>query len=284
MISGITLIDYNKRYSLEEYFKKRITKTVLPFLFWSLMGLVYKILMHQLNPGTLSVRAVLNGILNTSYVSIFWFFIPLFICYLSIPVFSAIQDKEKIFPYVLTITIICNSLIPFLINVFHMKIHWNLNFSLGGGYILYILLGYLLDKIHFTKKQQAVIYSLAIAGLLMHILGTYHLSMNAGKIISTYKGYLNIPCLLYSVGMYVLIKEKVQFLPTKLKGVIQYLKSYSFALYLLQFFFLIGLPKLFHINVLSLGWRLGGIVLILPLIIIATKIIRLLPFGKYVLP
>lgn len=32
MITGVTLLDYNDRYSTKEYFKKRIKKTFLPFL------------------------------------------------------------------------------------------------------------------------------------------------------------------------------------------------------------------------------------------------------------
>ena len=36
MISGATLINYRKRYTTMEYFKKRISKTVIPFLFWNI--------------------------------------------------------------------------------------------------------------------------------------------------------------------------------------------------------------------------------------------------------
>ena len=43
MISGITLIDYNKRYSLKEYFKKRINKVVIPYIFWSLFAIAYSV-------------------------------------------------------------------------------------------------------------------------------------------------------------------------------------------------------------------------------------------------
>ena len=41
----------------------------------------------------------------------------------------------------------------------------------------------------------------------MHIIGTYKLSMDAGKIIDTYKGYTNIPCIMYSVAIFVLLKD-----------------------------------------------------------------------------
>ncbi|WP_432645875.1 acyltransferase family protein [Mediterraneibacter gnavus] len=34
MITGATLIDYPKRYNLKTYVKKRINKTVIPWLAW----------------------------------------------------------------------------------------------------------------------------------------------------------------------------------------------------------------------------------------------------------
>ena len=38
MISGAMLIDFNKKYGLKEYFQKRIHKTVIPYIVWSLIG------------------------------------------------------------------------------------------------------------------------------------------------------------------------------------------------------------------------------------------------------
>lgn len=44
MISGVTLMDYLKRYDDKTFLKKRFSKTVLPFLAWSLIAYVYWIL------------------------------------------------------------------------------------------------------------------------------------------------------------------------------------------------------------------------------------------------
>lgn len=42
MITGATLIDYRKKYNTEIYFKKRFQRTVIPFLFWSIVWLIGK--------------------------------------------------------------------------------------------------------------------------------------------------------------------------------------------------------------------------------------------------
>ena len=44
MITGATLIDYRERYSTKQYVEKRIQKTVVPFLIWSVIGVVYLII------------------------------------------------------------------------------------------------------------------------------------------------------------------------------------------------------------------------------------------------
>ena len=38
MVSGATLMDYSHRYSTKEFFKKRVIKTVIPYLVWSVIG------------------------------------------------------------------------------------------------------------------------------------------------------------------------------------------------------------------------------------------------------
>ena len=42
MISGAMLIDFNKKYSLREYFTKRINKALIPYIVWSFLGLAFQ--------------------------------------------------------------------------------------------------------------------------------------------------------------------------------------------------------------------------------------------------
>lgn len=41
MVSGVTLLDYNKKYSTKTYFKKRFDKAVVPFFVWSVISFLY---------------------------------------------------------------------------------------------------------------------------------------------------------------------------------------------------------------------------------------------------
>lgn len=156
----------------------------------------------------------------------------------------------------------------------------------GSNYLLYVLLGYIFSRITLTKKQRCLIYTFVIAGLLAHMVGTYYLSMHAGKIIQTYKGYLNVPCILYSVGVFVFLKQIADRAMAQkfINKIVNFLKSYTFAIYLLQWFFMTTLVRYLRVNSYSIIYRLGGIVLVTALCVITTCIIRKLPLGKYILP
>lgn len=120
MMTRTTLIDFNKRYGLKTYFHKRIQKVVIPFLFWSFVGLGYRLISHSVHLKDLSFSFIANGILSTSFIEIYWFFIPLICIYFSIPLFSAVSDDKKLvaFKYIAGITFVINSLIPLALKIF----------------------------------------------------------------------------------------------------------------------------------------------------------------------
>ena len=73
MISGATLIEYRKRYSTKEFFQKRIRKTLIPFLCFSIIGLFYQLYMGYIQVSDLNFWTVIDGILNVKYNETYWF-------------------------------------------------------------------------------------------------------------------------------------------------------------------------------------------------------------------
>ena len=70
MINGATLIDYRSRYSTVEFFKKRVMKTVIPFISWSLIGILFRLYyLKDLKIEELSMRWIVQGINHTSIVA-----------------------------------------------------------------------------------------------------------------------------------------------------------------------------------------------------------------------
>lgn len=96
MITGVTLIDYQEKYSTKEYFKKRINKTFIPFIIWSLFGLLFGIFAEKsISINDIDIKYIFNGIFSTSFTVIYWFFTSLFIIYLCIPLFSSVEKAKK---------------------------------------------------------------------------------------------------------------------------------------------------------------------------------------------
>ena len=288
MISGITLLNYNERYSTKIFFVKRINKTVIPFLIWSLIGLLYCLLRHTVHIKDLNFVYVINGILNTSFVRIYWFFVPLFLLYAVIPIFAHIEKCKKVFLYLLVIVLsfIINSLIPFLNNIFSLNLNYNLSFNIGSQALFYALVGYLISKVNITKRLQIIIAVISFLGLMLHIFGTYYLSINAGKIVDIYKGYYNVPCILYSLGIFIFIKNISDnvFNNKVLNKIIFFLKDYTFAIYLLHWFILDIFVYLAKPNMKYVINRLSLPFIIIPLCILITYVIRKIPILKRILP
>lgn len=155
-----------------------------------------------------------------------------------------------------------------------------------AGNLMFLFIGYLLSRREFSKKIKVIIYMVAAIGFLVHLCGTYILSMEAGSIISTFKGYTNVPCLLYSTGVFLFIKENSDLLMKNHLAhyVVQKLAGYTFAVYLLHPFVMPFIVSKFHIPVTSIIYRVLGPIVIIFICIIIAKFIRYIPFGKRILP
>ena len=289
MISGATLIDYRKRYSTKEYLKKRISKTVLPFIIWSLIGIAYRVYRgwQTVRFDGEGIREIILSVINVKAVSIYWFFIALFSVYLCIPLFSAIKEelREEVFLFLIVVAFIFNSVLPFVASVFQIEYTQRVTVTVVSGYLLWVLLGYLIHKREISKPWRIGIYLFAIVGLLMHIVGTYMKSMAIGSVDSTYKGYLNVPCVLYSVGVFVFLKEIGQKIQNEnLIKILNFLNSYTFAVYLIHWFVIRELVKRFSIEVNSIVYRLGAPFIIFVICIIIAWLLRKIPILKKIVP
>ena len=289
MISGAMLIDFNKKYDLKQYFSKRIYKTVIPFIIWSFIGLLIQIYyLKTVNVNDVTIGYIVNGLLSGRLVGVYWFFIPLFLTYLAIPVFAYISDNNKkdILIYTTSAAFILNCLIPFIIKIFNIQVEYSLSLTVCSGVLFFSLVGYLLHKYELSRKYRLVLYVLAICGLLMHIIGTYELSIAAGKIIDTYKGYTNLPATLYSIGVFVFIKyDLVKMMKFDLVSkFVHFTDFYTFGIYLIHWYLLEFLIKTFNIVNTSIIYRLFAPIVVLIMSIIIIYLIRKIPIIKNILP
>jgi surface polysaccharide O-acyltransferase-like enzyme len=287
MVSGITLMDFYDRYTLREYFAKRIKKTVIPYLAWSLLGLVWKIFVDKISVDEVNLKYVYQGVTGNTIITIYWFFTSLFLIYLSMPLFAAV-DKEKrktTYTYLVIVGFVLNILVPFVKSIFGWDINTPYSVTVVSGVMIWIPLGWLLHNCELKRWHKLCIYMVALVGFLLHVCGTYVLSMEAGEVVRTYKGYLNAPSVMYAVGVFVFFKDigtKLMEKDNKLTKLITMLSRYTFSIYLLQFVLLDIFQK--YVNTKSLWYRLGAPYVMIPIIICVTWCIRKIPIIRRLVP
>lgn len=289
MISGATLMDYRRRYDTAAFFKKRLTKTVIPFLVWSLLCLVLEWrYFRSFTTADLSLQFILNGLASSRFNSVYWFFWPLFGCYLAMPLFSAVpqESRKSLFTYLVTAAAILNIGIPFFLRLAAPGVQWPLSLGAVGGYLIYLLIGWLIAGYEMPRWLRWVIYALGVAGVAAYIIGTQVLSFREGRIVDTYKGYTNVPCLCYSVAVFVFFRQTGDRLMAcrPVRACTEFLQGYTFPVYLLHMPLLRIMAKELGFDTRSIVWRLGGFVVIVPLCILITWVVRRIPLVRRILP
>lgn len=262
MITGATLMDYRERYSTIEYFKKRILKAFIPYLVWSFLGYLWM----------------------GEEIQIYWFFIPLFRIYLLIPLVSYIkkENRKRVF---IPLSIVL-FLIDFLIctSEFVQEYH-RTEIDKMCLYLSFVIVGYLIHKHDMSSKWRRVIYVLGIIGLMVHLIGTYVLSIEVGYVSQYWKGYGNIPCIVYSIAIFVFIKQIGQKIKNEkfVRG-IEFLSQYTFAIYLLHWYVIDQIVQMFSIDTRSIIYRVGMPLVLFVVCIAITWCIRKIPVLRRLLP
>lgn len=289
MISGATLLDYQDRYDTKSFFKKRINKTVIPYVFWSTCGMVFYILLNKASIKEVVLnKYIIRDIISAKYVSVFWFFGPLFGVYLCMPVLASIEKSKKIaiYKYGIIVGVFFNILMPFLVKFEKLDfLPVIISVTCVQGYLIFVLIGYVIFNSEIEKKNRYIVYCLAIIGFLLHVVGTYYLSVRDGEVNQTFKTYTNLPSLLYSSGVFLLFKDITPIIMKRkhIVSVVNFLKKYTFAIYLLHWFILNVIVRILKPTETSLIYRIAMPIAVILICCIVTILLRKIKIiGKLV--
>lgn len=134
-------------------------------------------------------------------------------------------------------------------------------------------------------KWKLIIYLLGISSLLVHIIGTKILTLRYKRIILLYKGYLNLPCILYSCSLFLLLKE-YNYLLLKFinRKIINKIGTLTIGPFFMNLPIIDICKKYFKINIFSLTYRLFGGILIGLICLIIASILKKIPLIRYIVP
>jgi surface polysaccharide O-acyltransferase-like enzyme len=255
MLSGALLLQsYKIEEPLKVFFKKRLLRIGLPWIFWGVAYFAYSYLLKN-NPFTLS--SIAQGIATGPYYQ-FWFLYMLLGLYLVTPllrVFVAHANRSVI-RYFLLIWFVGSAVIPF-INLF-TPIGVSTNVFLLTGWIGYFLLGlYLLD----TKVRTEFLYIILIVGYIWTAVGTYLITyFVGGQTQYFFYGFLTANVILVSAALFLLLKNVpanyIQKKSPTANRLLHFVSQCSLAIFLLHVVILESLQNGyfgFHISITSMN-------------------------------
>ena len=291
MLSGATLIDYRKRYDTGTFIRKRLKRTMVPFICWSIIAILWCILAlrcltwEDVN----SPVKLINVIFNVKAFNIYYFFIDLFAIYLCIPFLGMISAEKRIgkkgaYTYLIIYAFLSISFLPVVLGQFGIEWNSSLQNPLTGGYLIYVLLGYCLSKVELNKKNRYVIYMLGLIGFIVHYGMTTLLSYRDGAINFTFRGYLNFPTVLYAIAVFVAFRYVQWDKHEKLVHVVSRLSGVSFGVYLIHKYPIYVICYLLQIDGFSIAWRIIGTMTVYVLSVVGVMCIQKIPLLKKLIP
>lgn len=291
MITGATLLNYREKYDTKTFAKKRIKRTLIPFLIYSTIILIWKLATHRMEITSYSPSNIISIYLNNSMEYTYYFFINLFAVYMAIPILSLFTKKEedrKYLWYMVILAFITKSCLPLICKM--TKITWNasLETPLVGGYLIFVLLGYLLSTQEIKKKNRVILYIIGILCAILRYAMTYYLSTRDGIINKMLFEYTYFTSVFLAVAVFVFIKnikwDKI-FSNKTLNTYIPKISSCSLGIYLIHLVVMTYEIKLIGINTKSIVWRTAGAIMTYLISLMIIYILKKTPkIGKILVP
>ena len=287
MLSGANLLNYREKYDTKHFFKKRILKVLIPFVFWALIMFIWKKCTGQINANLNSIKDYANFFLSNKEEPTYYFIFEILGIYLTMPLLSRLAKKEYRGTLWLTVGIffVFNATIPNILGLF--QINWNSSFSVKiGGWIIYVIIGYLLSTQDLTKKQKAFIYIFAIVGLIYRYLTTFYLSKIAGTVVKTTWGYTSWHCILLASSVFLIVKDlKLSNLENNtIQNLIQKTSSCSLGIYLIHMIVRYYEINLLNINTASWQFRTIGAITTYLISLLIVYLLKKIPIVKKIVP
>ncbi|HIR25974.1 MAG TPA: acyltransferase [Candidatus Egerieimonas faecigallinarum] len=240
MLTGANLLSYCEKYSTAVFFRKRLLRTFLPFLLWSGIWLVWKVVNGQAQIS--GVRDVITAFTSNGCQNIYWFFYMLFAIYLAIPVISPLFRAENIrrIRYFYLVILFFTAILPLFTYYTGIPVSSDFTFPLTAGNFGFVILGWLMARTEFKGWQKLLIWLSGILGAVWMYFGAYHdIARSAEHTAqSVFLSYNSLPTAAMSAAVFLLAKSVPWGFLRRLHlaGAVRALAGASFGIYLIHMF------------------------------------------------
>lgn len=278
MLSGALLL--LKDEDTWSFYKKRITKLLYPFLFWTIIYLIYYFYRYT-NFNALSTEKIMSiaqdKILHGANAHL-WYLYMIIGLYLTIPYLRKIITQVSIREIEIFLVLWFASMI--LMNKFYYPNFPKFDLTFFSGYLGYLVLGYYLSIKSFNwSKWIPLIGYVAISVFTAYM--TYTWSLSANKYNPHWYYYV-FPNTALAAGLLFILFQKIVNKESELPTWIKIIDEYSFGIYLVHI-----LPLNYIHPFLSKHMSTLWVIPLATLLTLITSIgiiyvLRKIPYGKYV--
>jgi surface polysaccharide O-acyltransferase-like enzyme len=199
MLTGVLLLQPSKTEPLGVFFRKRLARIGLPFLFWGVAYFAYDFLVnHQ----AFSWGFIAQGVLSGPYYH-FWYLYTLVGLYLFTPILRIViahadHRALKYFMLVWLLGIVITP-IPTFFGSYHLDanlltIPWWVGYYFMGAYVITL------------KVHRSLLYILLSVGFVLTAAGTYFVTLLVGGSLSLFfQDYFSPTMILASVAFFALL-------------------------------------------------------------------------------
>lgn len=286
MLSGALLI--GRKDSLADFFKKRLSRLFIPFLFWVAIYICYSVIYIKHSFDISNAIDIFFGTSGTLGVA-FWFIWMIIIIYCGIFVINKCiefgngkrENFEKELIGILTVL----SVIYIVCSHFGLFSPYSSKLLYFMSFITYIIIGYFISHYDLAGSRISTNKMILVTLLVSCALYGYYIfgfvvpkSIQAGHFV--YKGYFNLLILTLSVNVFVLFKylsktsHFINIEDKSLGNALITVSKYSFGIYLCHYLIL----HILKINLYPLHHNQNPILWI-PLLVILTVLISLAILG-----
>ena len=289
MISGATML--NREYKLGEFYKKRVTRVLVPLLFWMVVYWIFRwfTLSSSIQPhdfGSIISWGV-DLFLTEGISKHFWYVYMILFIYLAVPFLGMFVRKLSSWSLLFLLAawvLLCGVSSNFSLNMYG----WSGDYlSKFFGYFLYsgyLVLGYYISKYTIVSRNIRLTALLVFIGTIaVSTFFAFYESSKAGRLDTTVYSYLNLNTIVQSAAIFLSLKN------TSIRNSIvlrmqKTVSDYSFGIYLVHIL-VIGI---FFQN--GIFWTMANPLISLPALVVLTLltsmtvifILRKIPFGKYI--
>lgn len=285
MLSGATLLKYKEKYDTKTFFKKRFVKILIPWIVWSLISYIIK---NQ----NINLFQFIKDFMYCKIEYVYWF-IPLTLyLYCVIPILTVFTEKEeyrKILKAIVLFIFVFRAIIYPICVMFDKPFPAILDYFLNNnGYIMFLILGYLLSTTKLSKGSRIIIYIMGIASAIFRYVYTYYFSIKEGTLNRDLFDYCSAFSVLLAMAVFVFVKkinwEKIIDKLHIKAQTLSKISSCSFGIYLIHILIMTQLTDKLKLNVYSIGYRTVGAALLYIICLGLVYLIKKIPILKKIVP